>query len=88
MYSPVQGFHRERAKGDAPTIRDRLRPNLTLCVCFFVDQTDIGGSFRRILTLHFNYVAIYTGPLLFLFERTHNYSTTSVFVFVTLFCWP
>jgi len=28
----------------------------------------------RILTLHLNYVADYTGPLLFLFERTHNYS--------------
>jgi len=27
----------------------------------------------RILTLHLNYVAGYTGPLLFLFERTHNY---------------
>jgi len=26
-----------------------------------------------ILTLHLNYVAGYTGPLLFLFERTHNY---------------
>ena len=29
------------------------------------------GGFR---TLHLNYVAGYTGPLLFLFERTHNYS--------------
>jgi len=27
----------------------------------------------RILTLHLNYVAGYPGPLLFLFERTHNY---------------
>jgi len=27
----------------------------------------------RILTLHLNYVADYTGPLLFLFESTHNY---------------
>ena len=27
----------------------------------------------QILTLHLNYVAGYTGPLLFLFERTHNY---------------
>jgi len=26
------------------------------------------------LTLHLNYVAGYTGPLLFLFERTHYYS--------------
>ena len=28
----------------------------------------------RIPTLHLNYVAGYTGPLLFLFERTHNCS--------------
>ena len=28
----------------------------------------------RILTLHLNHVAGYTVPLLFLFERTHNYS--------------
>jgi len=28
----------------------------------------------RIITLHLNYVADYTRPLLFLFERTHNYS--------------
>jgi len=28
----------------------------------------------QILTLHLNYVAGYTSPLLFLFERTHNYS--------------
>jgi len=27
----------------------------------------------RILNLHHNYVADYTSPLLFLFERTHNY---------------
>jgi len=27
----------------------------------------------QILTLHLIYVAGYTGPLLFLFERTHNY---------------
>jgi len=27
----------------------------------------------RILTLHLIYVAGYTGPLLFLFERTNNY---------------
>jgi len=26
----VPGLYRERAKGDAPTIRDRRRPNLTL----------------------------------------------------------
>ena len=27
----------------------------------------------RILILHLNYVAGYTGPLFFLFEQTHNY---------------
>ena len=27
----------------------------------------------RILTLHLNYVAGYTSPLLFLLEQTHNY---------------
>ena len=27
----------------------------------------------RILTLHLRYVAVYTCPLLFLFERTYNY---------------
>jgi len=34
-------------------------------------QTTWGG---RILTLHLNYVASYTGPLLFLFELTHKLS--------------
>jgi len=33
-------------------------------------QTTWGGW---ILTYHLNYVAGYTGPVLFLFERTHNY---------------
>ena len=62
---------------------------LFLVVCCFVlfYYTDIGESLRsrghsfrqgtwgdRILTLHLNYVADYTGPLLSLFERTHNYS--------------
>ena len=32
----------------------------------------------RILTLNLNYVAGYTGPLLFLFERTHNSVTTLI----------
>ena len=59
-----------------------------MCVCFFVllnrywgivtvpglprvhrSQTTWGG---RILTLHLNYVAGYTDPLLFLFERTQQ----------------
>jgi len=52
-------------------------------LCFI--ETDIGESLRSrghslrqgtwggwIPTLHLNYVAGYTGPLLFLFERTHN----------------
>jgi len=55
------------------------------CVCFFVllnrywGIVTVPGSFLqegtwgdRILTLHLNYVAGHTGPLLFLFERTHN----------------
>ena len=58
---------------------------LLMCVCCFVLLTDIGESLRcrgqflsalawggRILTLHLNYVAAYTGPLLFLFERTQQ----------------
>jgi hypothetical protein len=31
------------------------------------------GFQGQILTLHLNYVAGYTNPLLFLFERTYNY---------------
>ena len=61
MLCTVPGLHRERAKGDAPTIRDRRRPNLTIT----------WGV--QILTLRLKYVANYTGPLLFLFERTYNY---------------
>jgi len=62
-----------------------LSVRLCVLLCFY--WTDIGESLRsqghslrqgtwgsRILTLHLNYVAGYTGPLLFLFERTHNYS--------------
>jgi hypothetical protein len=33
-------------------------------------------------TLHLNYVAGYTGPLLFLFERTHNYSVDVVLLLI------
>ena len=46
---------------------DRYGPGVSSC-----QQTsdDWGG---RILTLHLNYVAGYTGPVLFLFERIHNY---------------
>jgi len=39
--------------------------------CHSLNQGTWGGW---ILTLHLNYVAGYTDPLLFLFERTHNYS--------------
>ena len=34
----------------------------------------VGTWSNCILTLHLNYVDGYTGPLLFLFERTNNYS--------------
>jgi len=47
---------------------NRYGPGVSSC-----QQTlnnNLGG---RIFTLHLNYVAGYTGPLLFLFERTHNY---------------
>jgi len=59
---------------------------MTVCVCCFVllgistvpgcpgvnrPQMLTWGGW--ILTLHLNYVAGYTGPLFFLFERTHNY---------------
>jgi len=38
-----------------------------------VNRLQIITWVRRILTLHLNYLTGYTGPLLFLFERTHNY---------------
>ena len=54
---------------------------MCVCVALFYYETNIGESLRtrchslnqgtwgyRILTLHLNYVAGYTGPLLFLFE--------------------
>jgi len=57
-----------------------------VCAALFY-ETDIGESLRsrghslsqvtwggRILILHLNYVAGYTGPLVFLCEQTHNYS--------------
>jgi len=57
-----------------------------VCIALFY-ETNIGKSLRSrghslrqgtwnswILTLHLDYVAGYTSPLLFLFERTHNYS--------------
>jgi len=48
---------------------NRYGPGVSSC-----QQTlnnNLGGW---ILTLHLNYVAGYTGPLLFLFEQTHNYT--------------
>ena len=63
-----------------------VQMHTSVCVALFY-STKIGESLwsrgyslsqgtwgSRILTLHLNYVAGYTGPLLFLFERTHNYS--------------
>ena len=47
-------------------IRESLRSR-----CYSLNQGTWSGW---ILTLDLNYVAGYTGPLLFLFERTHNYS--------------
>ena len=41
------------------------------CPCVNRPQIITWGC--RILTLHLNYVTDYTGPLLFLSERTHNY---------------
>ena len=41
----VPGLHRERAKGDAPTIRDRRRPNQGVSGIFFPD-TDAETSRR------------------------------------------
>ena len=65
MLCTVPGLHCERDKGDAPTIRDHRRPNLP---CPPKITWDVW-----ILTLRLNYVAGYTDPLLFLFERTYNY---------------
>ena len=45
-----------------PILGNRVGPGIPL-------QGTWGG---RILTLHLNYVAGYTGPLLFLFERTQQ----------------
>ena len=45
-----------------PILGNRYGPGVNPCGTW-------GG---RILTLHLNYVAGYTGPLLFLFERTHQ----------------
>jgi len=42
MVFTVPGLHCERAKGDAPTIRDRRRPNLTLSSFFAATQLAVG----------------------------------------------
>ena len=43
----------------------------SLSLCHSLNQGTWVAGFH---TLHLNYVAGYTGPILFLFERTHNYS--------------
>ena len=61
----VQQFPQGRAKEHLPTKRiANVPPRL-------VPPSRTWGG--RILTLHLNYVAGYTNPLLFLFEQTHNY---------------
>jgi len=46
---------------------------VTVPGCPRVNRPQILTWGGRILTLHLNYVAGYTSPLRFLFERTHNY---------------
>jgi len=82
-------LYKLKKKGsESRSSRFEFNISLISCVCVllcFVDPilgnlTVRGHSLSqgtwgcRILTLHLNYVAGYTGPLLFLFERTHNYS--------------
>jgi len=59
-----RGFLTSEPRGHAPTIQNRRRETSTR-----LPQTTWGG---QILTLHLNYVAGYTGPLLFLFEQTQQ----------------
>jgi len=61
----VPGFPHERDQGACTTIQNRRCTFSTSLL-----QTTWGG---RIHTLHLNYVAGYTGPLIILFERTYNY---------------
>ena len=51
-----------------PILGNRYGPGVSSCQR--PQMLTWGG---RILTLHLNYVADYTGPLLFLFEWIHNY---------------
>jgi len=86
--SVLQGPASESMKKKQEQVMAEMR-EMALLVCCFVlltrywgivtvpgfpcvnrPQTTWGG---RILALHLNYVAAYTRPLLFLFERTHNY---------------
>jgi len=46
---------------------------VTVPGCPRVNRPQIITWGGRILTLHLNYVAGHTGPLLLLFERTHSY---------------
>ena len=59
-----RGFLTSERRRHAPTIQNRRRETST---CH--PRTTWGG---RILTLHLNYVAGYTDPLRFLFERTQQ----------------
>jgi len=61
----VPGLHHERAKETHP--RSKIA-DVPTSPCPPLDTRGV-----RILTLHLNYVAGYTSPLLFLFERTHHY---------------
>jgi len=68
-----RGFFTSEPREHVPTIENRRRttspwPPLDN-VLWIAWQTTWGG---RILSLHLNYVAGYTGPLLFLFERTQQ----------------
>jgi len=60
----VPGFHQGEPRVHAHTIQKHHRETSTCLL-----QTTWGG---RILTIHLNYVAGYTRPLLFLFERTQQ----------------
>ena len=65
IFVTVPGFFQRRAEEHVPTKWIASVPPRPVPLC----KTWSG----RILTLPFNYVADYTDPLLFLFERTHNY---------------
>ena len=74
------------SEGPAPVSVGRQHARSSCVALFYYVvlfyYTNIGESLRSRgqfltavdLTLHLKYVAGYTGPLLFLFKRTHNYS--------------